>query len=184
MNTIARRTGSIIGLAALSQIVALICMSALLVGLTPLGADAQRVPSQGQTMMRKAPITRTPLSPTERLVVEVRKAAREDGLRNLSQLGSGSQWPANSLVQRPPKALELPGVPAVLRQGIGRPPTGLELPGIQRVPRTGMGRPPTGLQLPGIQRVPRTGMGRPPTGLQLPGIQRVPRSGTGKPATR
>lgn len=165
-------------------IAALLFVSTLMVCISTVDGNAQRIPSRGQTMMQRAPITPPPLSATERIVVEIRKAAYRDRLRNLSQLGIGPQWPANPVLQRPPRGLEQPAVPAVVQQGTGRPPTGLRLPGIRSVPQTGMGRPPTGLALPGIRRVPQTGTGRPPTGLALPGVRRVPQTGPGNPATR
>ena len=89
----------------LVRITALAFLCTSIVALSAVDGIAQRVPSRGQTMIRRAPITPPPLSATERVVVEIRKAAYKDKLENLSRLGVGPQWPANPVLQRPPAGL-------------------------------------------------------------------------------
>lgn len=92
----------------LSRIAAFFFLCTLMVGLAAVDCSAQRVPSRGQTMMQKAPISPPPLSATERMVLEIRKAAYKDNLQNLSQLGVGPQWPASNILRLVPSPMPLP----------------------------------------------------------------------------
>ena len=122
------------------KIAVLVSVCTLTVCMGTVDGNAECASSHRQIITERAPVAQPPLSATERIVLETRKAAYKDSWGYLSQVGVGPRWPASHMLRRVPSPKSLTSIPLP----VVRPRTGLlwrsepAHPGATFSPRSGL----------------------------------------------